>query len=75
MTAIPQNWPLAIVQVPAREERRLLCTREKPMPKGAHGHWAHASKTDTGQLCDSKCCRVAFCPACGASWKEPIECP
>ena len=65
-TPVPDGWP----RVPV--SGRLLCTSERPMPKGAHGLWSHAVARVVGQ-CEHKCCDLVLCQDCGASWKLPRD--
>lgn len=67
--SIPVDWP----RDPANG--RLLCSPERPMPKGARGGWAHtnvetiSSDADfsLGIEYDKKRCRN-----CGIEWTEEV---
>lgn len=49
----------------------LLCSPERPMPKGAPGQWAHTNVLDDGG-CSEGCCDDYKCADCGATWR--VEC-
>lgn len=55
------DWP--------RRDGRLLCTPERPMPKGADGAWLHPWATIVGD-CFEGCCDDYRCFACGHEWRQ-----
>lgn len=59
------DWP----RDPA--SRRLLCTYERPMPKGARGGWAHSSVVSVGG-CHEGCCDDYRCTNCGHEWRVEV---
>jgi len=51
---------------------RLLCTPQRPMPKGAAGLWSHTSVVLDGG-CDEGCCDDFKCTDCGARWRVEYD--
>lgn len=61
-----EGWPLG------PDGWRYLCTKEKPMPKNAPGHWLHPDSVDDGG-CSEGCCDDYKCIHCGKCYR--IEAP
>lgn len=47
---------------------REVCTSDRPMPKGAPGHWYHPEATAVDE-CSQGCCDIYECPVCGHRWR------
>jgi hypothetical protein len=69
VTFDPTTWP----RDPANG--RLLCSPDKPMPRGAPGRWAHTnieSMGDHGDFSLGTEYDDYRCKDCGTSWSEEV---
>lgn len=56
------------------ENGRLICTPEKPMPKGwqVFGRWEHTNVTEDGDGCFDGCCADYLCKDCEHRWRAEL---